>query len=175
VAGVGAIAFGRLSCRPVRADLQGIVDRAADGDVVALPGEQSGPVKITRKLTLEGETGAAITGSGKGSVVTILVPEAILRGLTIRGSGKDMERMDAGVFVEQAATGAIVDGDGIADTAYRPIMNRGVMGRAWLDRRAAPHRQPAHADTAESMALTGLGRGRAYITTANGRRMTLIA
>ena len=108
----------RIVVPPGAADLQGIIDKAADGDVVALQGAQSGPVTIARKLTLEGEAVAVLTGSGKGSVVTISAPGAIVRGLTIRGSGKDMEKMDAGVFVEQAATGAIVENNRIEGNLY---------------------------------------------------------
>jgi nitrous oxidase accessory protein len=53
-------------------DPQGIVDLAAEGDVVVLgAGEHRGPIRITRKLTVEGEPGAVLVGPGKGSVVTV--------------------------------------------------------------------------------------------------------
>jgi nitrous oxidase accessory protein len=108
----------RIVAAPGAADLQSIIDQAADGNVVAVQGSHSGPVKIVRKLTLEGEAGASITGTGKGSVVTVAAPEAIVRGLIIRGSGKDLETMDAGVFVEQAATGALVENNRIEGNLY---------------------------------------------------------
>ena len=56
-----------------------------------------------------GENGAVLVGPNQGSVVTVLAPEAIVRHLTIKGSGADLETMDSGVFVEQSATGAVVE------------------------------------------------------------------
>ena len=91
-------------------DLQAIVDKAAEGDtIVLLPGPHRGPIRLTRKISLVGEKGAVVTGSNQGSVVTILAPEAVVRGLIIRGSGTDLETMDSGIFVEQSATGAVVE------------------------------------------------------------------
>jgi nitrous oxidase accessory protein len=71
-----------------------------------------------RKVTVEGEPGAILVGSGKGSVVTVSAPEGVVRGLTIRGSGTDLEKMDAGVFVEKTATGAVVEGNRIEENLY---------------------------------------------------------
>ncbi len=42
----------------------------------------------------------------------------MVRGLVIRGSGRDLERTDAGVFVEQSATGAIVERNSLEDNLY---------------------------------------------------------
>ena len=91
-------------------ELQAIVDKAAEGDtIVLLPGLHRGPIRLTRKISLVGEKGAVVTGSNHGSVVTVLAPEAVVRGLIIRGSGTDLETMDSGVFVEQSATGAVIE------------------------------------------------------------------
>jgi len=95
---------------PVRASVQALLDAAAPGDIVRLSaGEYAGPVTIAKSLTLEGAPGAAIVGSGKGSVITIAAPQTIVRGLEIRGSGKDLYGMDSGVFVAQTATGARIE------------------------------------------------------------------
>ena len=86
------------------------MDKAAEGDtIVLLPGLHRGPVRLPRKISLVGERGAVVTGSNQGSVVTILAPEAVVRGLIIRGSGTDLETMEFGIFVEQSATGAVVE------------------------------------------------------------------
>lgn len=99
--------------------LQEIVHLAAEGDVIVLKnGEHRGPIRITRKVTVEGEPGAILVGSGKGSVVTVSAPGAVVRGLTIRGSGTDLEKMDAGVFVEKTAAGALVEGNRIEGNLY---------------------------------------------------------
>jgi nitrous oxidase accessory protein len=98
---------------------QEIVEMAADGDVIVLRrGQHRGPLRVTRRLTVEGEPGAVLVGPGRGSVVTVSAPGAVVRGLTIRGSGTDLEKMDAGVFVEKTATGAVVEGNRIEGNLY---------------------------------------------------------
>jgi nitrous oxidase accessory protein len=95
---------------PGNEDLQSIVDMAAEGDtIVLLAGSHRGPVRIARKISLVGEKGAVLTGSSQGSVITVLAPQVVVRGLVIKGSGTDLETMDSGVFVEQSATGAVVE------------------------------------------------------------------
>ncbi len=99
--------------------VQDAIDLAAEGDVIVLQrGEHRGPIRITRRLTIEGETGAVLTGPGRGSVVTVSAPGAVVRGLTVRGSGKDLEKMDAGIFVEKTATGALVENNRIDGNLY---------------------------------------------------------
>lgn len=99
--------------------IQETLDRAAEGDVIVLKsGEHRGPLRITRKVTVEGEPGAILTGPGRGSVVTVSAPGAVVRGLTVRGSGTDLEKMDAGIFVEKTAVGAVVENNRIEGNLY---------------------------------------------------------
>lgn len=101
------------------ADLQAVLKQAAPGDVIMLQaGGHRGPVTITRTITIAGEPGAILTGPGQGSVVTVLAPGAVVRGLTVRGSGMSLEAMDAGIFVEQSAAGAIVENNRIDGNLY---------------------------------------------------------
>jgi nitrous oxidase accessory protein len=69
-------------------------------------------------VAVEGEAGAVLVGPGKGSVATIAAPGASLRGLSIRGSGKDLEKMDSGVFIEKTAKGAVVESNRIEGNLY---------------------------------------------------------
>jgi nitrous oxidase accessory protein len=115
--GIDAAAAERVAV-PEAADLQAAIDAAANGDVLIVQGEHRGSVKIARPLTLQGEAGAVLLGNGQGSVVTITAPNVIVSGLTIRGSGRNLEAMDAGVFVEQSASGAIVEGNRIEGNLY---------------------------------------------------------
>jgi nitrous oxidase accessory protein len=118
-ASLSSFAYADRIAVPVGTSPQEIVDLAAEGDVVVLKaGEHRGPIRISRKVTVEGEQGATLIGSGKGSVVTLSAPGALVRGLTIRGSGTNLERMDAGVFVEQSAVGAIVEANRIEGNLY---------------------------------------------------------
>ncbi|MEX0406713.1 nitrous oxide reductase family maturation protein NosD [Aquibium sp. LZ166] len=95
---------------PGAGGLQSVIDAASSGDVIRLlPGDHTGPVKIEKTLTLEGEEGAVLRGPGNGSVITVEAPESVVRGLEIRGSGTDLFEMDSGVFVTQTAKGARIE------------------------------------------------------------------
>jgi nitrous oxidase accessory protein len=100
-------------------NVQAVLDRTAEGAVVVLQGGQHrGPLKIARRLILEGETGATVLGFGEGSVITVSAPGVVVRGLVVRDSGRDLERMDAGVFLEKTAAGAVVEGNRIEGNLY---------------------------------------------------------
>lgn len=68
--------------------LQELIDAAPEGGRLVLePGRYSGPVVMTKALTLEGRGTVTIDGGGKGSVFTLEASGATLRGLTFTGSG----------------------------------------------------------------------------------------
>ena len=91
-------------------DLQAVLDSASDGDEVVLAaGTYQGPLRISHSVTLAGRTGAIVAGSGEGSVITVSAPGAVVRGLGVRGSGRSLETMDSGIFVEQSARGAVLE------------------------------------------------------------------
>ncbi|MGE3873987.1 MAG: nitrous oxide reductase family maturation protein NosD [Parvibaculaceae bacterium] len=99
--------------------LQAAVDAAASGDVLRLaPGVHAGPVTISKPLTLQGEPGAVVNGSGQGSVVLLESAGTVVRGLRIEGSGTDLDTMDAGVFATEAATGALIEDNAILGNLY---------------------------------------------------------
>ena len=104
------------------------------GDVVVLKaGEHRGPIRITRKLTVEGEPGAVLVGPGKGSVVTVSAPGAVVRGLTIRGSGtgpredgfRRLHREDRARAPSSRATGSRATSTGSTSTAPPNAVVRG--------------------------------------------------
>ena len=100
-------------------DLQAVLDRAADSDEVRLTaGTYRGPLRIDHPVTLAGDIGTIIVGSGHGNVITMSAPGGVVRGLDIRGSGRSLETMDSGVFVEQGATGAIVEDNRFEDNLF---------------------------------------------------------
>lgn len=114
----GPASAARLVVEPYDDNVQGALDRAADGDTVVLEGEHRGNVRLARGITLEGAPGAALIGDGTGSVVTVEAPNAAVRGLTIRGSGRDLDRLDAGVFVTQSAAGAVIENNRLEGNLY---------------------------------------------------------
>lgn len=92
--------------------LQSVIAAAAEGDVIRLaPGAYEGPVLIDRALTLLGDPGAEIVGTGKGSVITLEAPGVRVEGLTIRGSGVNLDTMDSGVFVSRESPRAVIVGN----------------------------------------------------------------
>jgi nitrous oxidase accessory protein len=74
---------------------------AARGDTIALePGVHAGPLVVVKPLTLRGAgPGAIVDGGGRGSVVTIAVPGATVEDLEVRGSGRDIMNIDAGLRI----------------------------------------------------------------------------
>ena len=90
--------------------LQAALDRAQDGDVVELaPGEYKGAIRIDHRVVLTGRPGAVLVGTGGGNVVTVNSPDVTICGVTIRGSGHDLQTMDLGIFLEKSAERAVVE------------------------------------------------------------------
>ena len=119
-AGLGTCAWSaQLSVTPDEKDLQGVLDRSADGDNISLsPGTYPGPLRLTHRITLSGTKGAVIMGSGQGSVITVSAPGAVIRGLDVRGSGRSLETMDSGIFIEQSARGAVVEDNHLENNLF---------------------------------------------------------
>ncbi|WP_370640253.1 nitrous oxide reductase family maturation protein NosD [Aurantimonas sp. HBX-1] len=106
----GAPAWGDVIQLAPGAGLQAAIDAASPGDVIRLSaGRHDGPVTLAKTLTLEGEAGAIVAGSGSGSVITVSAPGSVVRGLQITGSGRSLPDMDSGVFVAQSASGTRVE------------------------------------------------------------------
>lgn len=107
--------IGKVSADTIRVSAGGeklidIVAAAKAGDkIIVEKGVHAGPVEIHQKLTLEGEPGAVIDGGAKGHVVAVYVPDVVVRGLTVRNSGIDWEDLHSGIYLEQDATGALVE------------------------------------------------------------------
>jgi nitrous oxidase accessory protein len=73
---------------------------AAGGDTVVLrPGVHPGTLRVRRAIVLRGEPGAVVDGSRSGSAVEVAASRATVEDLEIRGSGRDVMNVDAGVHV----------------------------------------------------------------------------
>jgi nitrous oxidase accessory protein len=74
-----------------------IAAAAPGATIVVDGGTHSGPLTIRGPLTLIGTNGATIDGGGTGSVVTIEGDDVVIRGLTIRNSGRAVTEEAAGI------------------------------------------------------------------------------
>ncbi|QLH71148.1 nitrous oxide reductase family maturation protein NosD [Rhodopseudomonas palustris] len=118
VAATGAASAARIDVVP-SSDLQAVLNGASDGDTVALaPGDYRGPIRIERKLALIGQPGAGVLGHGQGSVITVVAPDVTVRGLAVRGSGRDPQTMDSGIFLTQTAERALIEGNRLEDNLF---------------------------------------------------------
>lgn len=90
---------------------------ARPGDTVRVgPGVYHGSLLVDRPVTLLGTGRPVVDGGGRGHVVEITAPGVTVRGFTLRASGENPEREDAGVMV-RAGPVRIVD-DRLEDVQY---------------------------------------------------------
>ncbi len=92
---------GLLSANNV---LQEAIDQAKAGSRLTLPaGIYHGNIVINKPLILDGkDQQAIIEGDGKGTVITITASGVTVENVTIRHSGAEHERVDAGVALKKA-------------------------------------------------------------------------
>ncbi len=84
--------------------LQDAINAAKPGSKLELPaGVYKGNIVINKPLIIDGKNQKAIIeGDGKGTVVSIKSSNVTIKNLTIRGSGNEHERVDAGISVKNA-------------------------------------------------------------------------
>jgi len=74
---------------------QELVDAAPAGSTLKPPpGAYAGPVRLTKALTIDGGGQVVIDAGGKGTVFSLETNDAVLRGLTLRGSGDSHDTDD---------------------------------------------------------------------------------
>ena len=99
------------------ATLQDRIDAAQPGaTLVVLPGTYAAPLHIDKPLTLEGQGWPVIQGDGSGDVVRITAPDVTVRGFVVRGSGKSLDREDAGI--RSAGANTVLENNRIADALF---------------------------------------------------------
>jgi nitrous oxidase accessory protein len=74
---------------------QELVDAAPAGSILKPPpGQYAGPVRLSKPLTIDGGGRVVIDAGGKGTVFSLEANDAVLRGLTLRGSGDSHDTDD---------------------------------------------------------------------------------
>ena len=84
--------------------LQNVINKAKEGSKIELPkGIFTGNIVIDKPLMIVGQgKKTVIKGEGKGTVVKIRSSNVILKNVTIINSGKEHERVDAGISIKDA-------------------------------------------------------------------------
>jgi len=80
------------------------------------PGRYSGPVVLTRAITIEGRGKVIIDAEGDGSVLTIEADNTIIRGLHLTNSGESFDKADAGITLKADKT--LIENNTIDNTLF---------------------------------------------------------
>ena len=90
--------------------LQEAVRASSKGDTLVLqPGIYSGRLVIDHSISLVGQAGSVVDGGGQGDVIRVNAPDVVIRGLTLRNSGSDLETEDSGIFVTDQGDRALIE------------------------------------------------------------------
>ncbi len=99
--------------------IQKALSTASDGDRVEVyPGIYRERIVVDRRIELIGVDMPTIDGMGQGRVVVIRAPGVVIRGFRITGSGEDLVAIDAGIFVEGSAEGALIADNVLEDCLF---------------------------------------------------------
>ncbi|KEF31834.1 Nitrous oxide reductase maturation protein NosD [Marinobacter nitratireducens] len=92
------------------ADLQEQLDALEPGASFELPAEQLSPLVIrVPGVAVSCAAGAVIDGGGQGNAVEIQAPKVTFSGCEVRNWGRDLNELDAGIFVAREARGAVIE------------------------------------------------------------------
>ena len=95
-----AFAVPAAQAATTASELQARIDAAPRGSTVTVPaGTYHGSLVVRGPLTVIAEPGTTLDGGGRGSVVTIAGSNVVMRGFTIRNSGRDVTEEAAGIKV----------------------------------------------------------------------------
>ncbi len=101
----------QIDVSPGPGALKAAIAVAQTGDTLRLlPGRYSGPIVLSKSVTIVGEATALIEGNGEGTVITVDAPDVELRNIEVTGSGLLLETQDSGIFLTPDATDAMVSG-----------------------------------------------------------------
>ena len=84
--------------------LQVAINSAESGDTLVLAvGTYKGSINIHKQINLLGGRQSVIDGEGSGHVITVSAADVVIKGISIKHSGNDLESEDSGVFITKAA------------------------------------------------------------------------
>ena len=100
-------------------NLETAIAGSQPGDVLLLsPGIYPGQFIIDHALTLQGDAGAVLDGTGKGTVLTLTGSDITVKGLTITHSGASNQDIDSGVKIVKGADRNVVEANHFIDNMH---------------------------------------------------------
>ena len=88
--------------------IQDALADARDGDTIEVrAGAYHGPVRVTKRVTLQGVGRPSVDNGGDGTVITLLAQGAAVIGFDVRGSGVEPDQDHAGITLAAPHTQAI--------------------------------------------------------------------
>jgi NosR/NirI family transcriptional regulator, nitrous oxide reductase regulator len=133
--------------------LSAALGAAENGDLLVLePGIHEGPISIDTATTVRGTPGAVLDGGGDRHAVVLAAPGAAVEHLAIRGCRTVEAFSDAGVWVDQAATGARVTDTTIEGCRFGVWVN-GALGVEVRDNRIVGLQSASHNERGDCIHL----------------------
>ena len=59
-----------------------------------------------------------LDGGGDGNVITVTAPDVTVRGVTVRGSGRDLQAMNSGIFLQKTAERATIENNRLVGNLF---------------------------------------------------------
>lgn len=95
---------------PETQDINAVLEQADDGDrILFLSGHYQLNLKVSKRLMLQSETGAILSGNKKGDVIRVSAADVVIKGFRIEHSGHNLTKMNAGIFVEPTASNITIE------------------------------------------------------------------
>ncbi len=117
--GAQAVAAAEIQVPADAGALARAIATAQPGDTLRLhSGVHEGAVIIDKPLALTGAAGAEVNGPGTGTVITVDAPDVEVSGLTVTGSGRSHQTLDAGIKLTQKAARARVRGNTVTGNLH---------------------------------------------------------
>ena len=88
----------------------------AGGTLRPEPGHYSGPVRLTRPITIDGQGKVTVDAEGSGSVITVEAKNSTIRGLHLTNSGDSFDQSNAGITLK--ADNTIIENNTIDNTLF---------------------------------------------------------
>ncbi len=85
------------------------------------PGRYSGPVVISRPITIDGQGRVTLDGGGEGTVLTVEANGSVIRGLHLTGSGDSYDQVDAGLLLK--ADNTLIEDNTLDEVLFGILLN----------------------------------------------------